>query len=61
MWEVIYDGISSQYLNYSCPFYKESRKITFLIAGNLQRNKGQKIVLEAVHLLKEKGIENFCV
>ena len=59
--EVIYDGISPQYLNYSCPFYKESRKVTFLIAGNLQRNKGQKIVLEAAQLLKEKGIENYCV
>ena len=59
--EVIYDGISSQYLNYSCPFYKESRKVTFLIAGNLQRNKGQKTVLEAVRLLKENGIVNYCV
>lgn len=56
---VIYDGVSDDYLN-----LRQDDLVgepTFLIAGNLQRNKRQDIVLKAVKLLKEKGITNFKV
>lgn len=56
---VVYDGVASSYLNYSLPAFLEKKQITFLIAGNLQRNKGQKLVLEAALLLNKKGINNF--
>ncbi len=56
---VIYDGVSENYMNE----YKEKKTgdPVFLIAGNLQRNKGQDIVLKAVKILKEKNITNFRV
>ena len=56
---VIYDGVSDDYLN-----LRQDDLVgepTFLIAGNLQRNKRQDIVLKAVKLLKDKGITNFKV
>ena len=56
---VVYDGVASSYLNYSSPAFLGKKHITFLIAGNLQRNKGQKLVLEAALLLNKKGIKNF--
>ena len=56
---VIYDGVSDDYLNLRQDDLEGEP--TFLIAGNLQRNKRQDIVLKAVKLLKEKGITNFKV
>lgn len=56
---VVYDGVSDDYLN-----LRQDDLVgepTFLIAGNLQRNKRQDIVLKAVKLLKEKEITNFKV
>ena len=56
---VIYDGVSDDYLN-----LRQDDLVgepTFLIAGNLQRNKRQDIVLKAVKLLKDKWITNFKV
>ena len=56
---VIYDGVSENYLN----GYKAIRTghVTFLIAGNLQRNKGQDTVLKAVKILKKRSITDFSV
>ena len=56
---VIYDGVSEKYLNR----YKEKRigGPAFLIAGNLQRNKGQDTVLQAVKILKKRNITDFSV
>ena len=56
---VIYDGVSEKYLNR----YKEKRigSPAFLIAGNLQRNKGQDTVLKAVKILKKRNITDFSV
>ena len=56
---VIYDGVSEKYLNR----YKEKRidGPAFLIAGNLQRNKGQDTVLKAVKILKKRNITDFSV
>ena len=56
---VIYDGVSDDYLNLRQVDLEGEP--TFLIAGNLQRNKRQDIVLKAAKLLKEKGITNFKV
>lgn len=56
---VIYDGVSDDYLNLRQDDLEGEP--TFLIAGNLQRNKRQDIVLKAAKLLKEKGITNFKV
>lgn len=56
---VVYDGVSDDYLN-----LRQDDLVgepTFLIAGNLQRNKRQDIVLKAIKLLKDKGITNFKV
>ena len=56
---VIYDGVSEKYLNRD----KEKRigSPAFLIAGNLQRNKGQDTVLQAVKILKKRNITDFSV
>ena len=56
---MIYDGVSENYLN----GYKAIRTghVTFLIAGNLQRNKGQDTVLKAVKILKKRSITDFSV
>ena len=56
---VIYDGVSDDYMNLRQDDMKGEP--TFLIAGNLQRNKRQDIVLKAVKLLKEKGVTGFKV
>lgn len=51
--QVIYDGISEDYI--IDKDYSEKEKITFLISGNLTRGKGQMLVLQAAKELKEKG------
>ena len=57
---VIYDGVSSEYLNY-CEMKEESDRLVFLISGNFQRNKRQDVVVKAVKLLKDRGIVNYKV
>lgn len=56
---VIYDGVSEDYLIEENN--KEELPITFLMAANINKNKNQKIVLEAVSVLKQKGITGFRV
>lgn len=55
---VIYNGISEDFL---CPkeYTGNTSKVIFLISGNLHRNKGQNIALQAAKILKDKGFENF--
>ncbi len=57
---VIYDGVSPRYLNYTEKNEKED-KVFFLIAGNFQRNKRQDIVVKAVKILNDEGIDNYKV
>ena len=57
--QVIYDGVSDDYLNLRQDNLEGEP--TFLISGNLQRNKRQDVVLKAVKLLKNRGMTNFKV
>ena len=65
--EVIYNGISKTYLfdKYGENNQKEdvlkSDQITFLCAGNFQRNKRQDMIIEASRILHDKGYQNFKV
>lgn len=58
---VIYNGISSDYLfpKYEDGETKEDNEITFLISGNLHRNKKQNLAIEAVEILQQRGYCNF--
>ncbi len=56
---VIYDGVSEDYLLRKGE--KGETTVTFLMAANINKNKNQKIVLEAVSILKKKGIIKFKV
>lgn len=56
--KVIYNGISSQYL-YEREFINQKEYTTFLVAGNLNRNKQQMLVLRATKKLLEQNIKNF--
>lgn len=56
--QIIYNGISEEFLN--CKDYKKDfSKIIFLIAGNIHRNKGQDVALQAAKILRDKGYNNF--
>lgn len=56
--EVIYNGIAEDFL---CPkeYVGNRPKTIFLISGNLHRNKGQNLALQAAKILREKGVEDF--
>lgn len=56
---IIYDGISEEYVQENRRERKCDDKVRFLIAGNLQRNKRQDLVMRAVKLLKDRGIKEF--
>lgn len=58
---VIYNGISSNYLfaKYENEIINKNKNITFLISGNLHRNKKQNIAIEAALILKNRGYDNF--
>ena len=58
--QVIYNGISREYL-YERNYQDKKTKVTFLIAGNLNRNKRQMLVLQAANELIERGIFDFKV
>lgn len=57
MCDVVYNGISQNFLN-SKDYKINRKKVIFLISGNLHRNKGQHIALEAVNILKKWGYCN---
>lgn len=59
-WQVIYNGVSCEYL-YERSYQDKKTGITFLIAGNLNRNKQQMLVLQAANELVERGIFDFKV
>ena len=58
--QAIYNGISREYL-YERNYQDKKTGITFLIAGNLNRNKRQMLVLQAANELVERGIFDFKV
>ncbi len=57
---VIYNGVSPKYLNEK-ENRAENNDLSFLVAGNFQRNKRQDVVAKAVRLLKEEGISGYQV
>lgn len=57
---IIYNGISRDYL--FCKHedtFLEEKKIVFLIAGNLHRNKKQNVAIEAAKILRQRGYYDF--
>ena len=54
---VIYNGISKEYLLKKK--YKEKEEVTFLISGNLNKNKQQLLVLQAANELLNRNINSF--
>ena len=56
--KVIYNGISKEFLMEK-KYEQRNSKVIFLISGNLHRNKGQNLALQAVRRLKDEGINNF--
>lgn len=55
--EVIYNGLSETYLDQKNTDSHEP--FTFLISGNLQRNKRQDLALDACGILQDRGYRNF--
>ncbi len=56
---IIYDGVSEDYLLMKGD--KGETPVIFLMAANINKNKNQKIILEAAAILKQKGITEFKV
>lgn len=55
--QVVYNGVSEEFLSPK-NYILTTDKIIFLISGNLHRNKGQDIALQAVKVLKDMGYDN---
>lgn len=55
---VVYDGVADKY---TFTTKKHNVESCFLIAGNLNPNKNQMLVLKATKILKDRGITNFSV
>lgn len=58
---VIYNGIAGEYLfrKYESALPEMKRKVDFLIAGNLHRNKKQNVAIEAAKILRQRGYDDF--
>lgn len=54
--QVVYNGVSEEFLSPK-NYILTTDKIIFLISGNLHRNKGQDIALQAVKVLKDMGYD----
>lgn len=55
---IIYDGVDDNYILEYKPKHVNNRGFTFLIAGNLNSNKNQMLVLQAITLLEARGYKN---
>lgn len=57
-YKLIYDGVSEDFI-INDKIYKDNyEKINFLLAGTLQKGKGQHLAVEAVGLLNKEGYKN---
>lgn len=54
---LIYDGVSEEFLDNKK--YNKEKKITFLLVGTLEKNKGQEVAIRAVRELSNRGVNNF--
>ena len=57
--QVIYNGISKEYLNEKKYQIDGNRKVIFLISGNMQRTKGHMTALRAAEFLVKSGNTGF--
>lgn len=56
--ELIYDGVSSDFIINDKIYKKNYDTIKFLLAGTLQKGKGQHLAVEAIGLLNKAGYKN---
>lgn len=56
--ELIYDGVSSDFIINDKIYKKNYDKVKFLLAGTLQKGKGQHLAVEAIGLLNKAGYKN---
>ena len=56
--KIIYDGVSRDFVIKDREYREEYQTIKFLLAGTLQKNKGQHLAVEAIGILKKAGYHN---
>lgn len=56
--KLIYDGVSSDFIIDDKKYKEQYDEIKFLLAGTLQKGKGQHLAVEAIGLLKQEGYKN---
>jgi len=56
--KLIYDGVSDDFIVKDKEYKENYDNIKFLLAGTLQKSKGQHLAVEAVGVLKEEGYKN---
>lgn len=55
---VIYDGVSEDFIEKNKTYKDKYDDIKFLLAGTLQKSKGQDLAVEAIGILKQSGYHN---
>lgn len=56
--KLIYDGVSNDFIIADKKYKEQYGEIKFLLAGTLQKGKGQHLAVEAIGLLKQQGYKN---
>ena len=57
--EIVYDGIEvDKYYNSKKTIF-DNKKLNFMLAGTIQKSKGQEEFIDALKLLKDEGYNNF--
>ena len=56
--KIIYDGVSDDFIIKDKAYKEKYYDIKFLLAGTLQKSKGQHLAVEAVGILKKEGYKN---
>lgn len=56
--KIIYDGVSCDFVIKDRGYREKYETIKFLLAGTLQKNKGQHLAVEAIGILKKAGYNN---
>lgn len=56
--QLIYDGVSDNFIIKDKKYKEKYENIKFLLAGTLQKSKGQHLAVEAMGILKEAGYKN---
>ena len=56
--KLIYDGVSTDFIIKDREYKEKYDDIKFLLAGTLQKSKGQDLAVEAIGILKKEGYKN---